>query len=295
MNNNLKNWSEIDDLQVLETSLTKTHVANENNLMLVDSNNLGYRWLKSKKHNSFGDEYLRTVESLGKSYSAKEIICLFDFGKSYYRMEIHPEYKSTRKKPETEEEQKHYDEFFECLNTLQELLPYDVYKYRGVEADDTITYFVENLKNHYDNIWIITSDRDMYQLVDDNIHIFNIFGRKEITVDSILIDYELNPSEYLLARLIEGDKSDSITGIEGVGPIRSQNLARTYKTLESLLKAIPIKGTSQYIKNLNANQEILSRNDRLINLKKHHEEAIKSGKGGDLTWKELQARVTSYT
>ena len=47
------------------------------------------------------------------------------------------------------------------------------------------------------------------------------------------------PSEYMLSRIIEGDKSDNILGIEGIGPKRAQTLAREYKTLDALIEALP--------------------------------------------------------
>ena len=107
----------------------------------------------------------------------------------------------------------------------------------------------------------------MYQLVDENISIFNIFGRKEVTLQTMQDDFDVTPSEYMLSRIIEGDKSDNILGIEGIGPKRAQALAREYKTLDSLLEALPIKGRSKYIQNLNAGHEQLIRNEKLINLK----------------------------
>ena len=85
----------------------------------------------------------------------------------------------------------------------------------------------------------------------------------------------------MLSRIIEGDKSDNILGIEGIGPKRAQALAREYKTLDNLLEALPIKGKSQYIQNLNAGKAQLIRNEKLINLKKYCVEAICAGKEGE--------------
>jgi len=85
----------------------------------------------------------------------------------------------------------------------------------------------------------------------------------------------------MLSRIIEGDKSDNILGIEGIGPKRAQALAREYKTLDTLLKALPIKGRSKYIQNLNAGHDQLVRNEKLINLKKYCVDAITAGKNGE--------------
>ena len=85
----------------------------------------------------------------------------------------------------------------------------------------------------------------------------------------------------MLSRIIEGDKSDNILGIEGIGPKRAQALAKEYNTLDNLITALPIKGRSKYIQNLNAGKEQLVRNEKLINLKAYCVDAICAGKEGD--------------
>lgn len=281
-----KGW---DDLSEVESY---TH---SNNLMLIDGNNLGYRWIGRTNYDSFEEEYISTIESLGRSYSATRIIVCFDFGRSYYRLAMHDKYKGTRKKPETEEEIAKYEAFFNCLNNVIKHLPMEYYKYRGIEADDIIAFFTENLSQKYDHTWIVSSDKDLYQVLSDKISIFNLFSRKEISEDSLLEDCGLTPEEYMLSRLMEGDKSDNIAGIEGIGPKRAQTIIREYKTLPELLKALPIKGKSKYITNLNAGAEILKINEQLINLKQHLEPSIKAGKDGDEVWKELNEIVNRRT
>ena len=275
-----KSWNDLADLQEPDYSTY-------NNLMIVDANNLSYRWLQRANYASFDADFIRTIQSLAKSYEASRTIVCFDFGKSYYRMDMHEEYKGTRKKPQDEDEVKKYEEFFAVLNALPDQLDDEVLKFRGVEADDILAWITQNISDRYDHTWIISSDRDLYQLIDENVSIFNIFGRKEVTLQSLQEDFQVNPSEYMLSRIIEGDKSDNILGIDGIGPKRAQTLAREYKTLDSLLAALPLKGKSKYIQNLNAGQDKLLRNEKLINLKKYCEEAICAGKEGDTPLERL--------
>jgi len=276
-----KSWNDLADLQAPDYSTY-------NNLMIVDANNLSYRWLQRPNYASFGADFIRTIQSLSKSYEAARTIVCFDFGKSYYRMDMHEEYKGTRKKPQDEEEIKKYEEFFTVLNDLPDQLDEEVLKFRGVEADDILAWITQNISDRYDHTWIVSSDRDLYQLIDNNISIFNIFGRKEVTLQTLKEDFEVDPSEYMLSRIIEGDKSDNILGIEGIGPKRAQGLAREYKTLDNLLAALPIKGRSKYIQNLNAGSNQLVRNEKLINLKKYCTEAICAGKHGDEPIEQLK-------
>jgi 5'-3' exonuclease len=277
-----KSWNDLADLQEPDYSTY-------NNLLIIDANNLSYRWLQRPNYASFGADFIRTIQSLAKSYEAARTIVCFDFGKSYYRMNMHEEYKGTRKKPKEEEEIKKYEDFFAVLNSLPEELDEEVLKFRGVEADDVLAWITQNVSDRYDHTWVVSSDRDLYQLVDENISIFNIFGRKEVTLQTLTQDFDVTPSEYMLSRIIEGDKSDNILGIEGIGPKRAQALAREYKTLDTLLEALPIKGRSKYIQNLNAGHEQLVRNEKLINLKKYCVEAITAGKNGEEPLEQLSS------
>ena len=271
---NTKSWNDLADLQQPDYS-------SYNNLLIVDANNLSYRWLQRPNYNSFGADFIRTIQSLSKSYEAARTIVCFDFGKSYYRMDMHEEYKGTRKKPQDEEEAKKYEDFFAVLNSLPDELDEEVLKFRGVEADDILAFITQNVSDRYDHTWVVSSDRDLYQLIDHNVSIFNIFGRKEVTIESLMEDYGTTPYEYMLSRIIEGDKSDNILGIEGIGPKRAQGLAKDHKEFNKLLESLPIKGRSKYIQNLNAGRDILLRNEKLINLKKYCEDAILSGKEGE--------------
>jgi len=277
-----KSWNDLE-------AVAQVDYSDYNNLLLIDANNVSYRFIQRANYNSYSEEFKRTIQSLAKSYKAKRTIVCFDFGKSYYRMNLLEDYKGTRKKPEDEAEQKRYDEFFEVLNRLPEELDEEVLKFRGVEADDLLAYLTQNVSTKYNHTWVVSSDKDIIQLIDSNISIFNIFSRKEITVTSLYDDMQITPSEFMLSRIIEGDKSDNIIGIEGIGPKRAQALAKEYKTLDNLLAALPIKGKSQYISNLNAGRDTLIRNEQLINLKKYCETAIAAGKDEPSPYDTLQS------
>ena len=274
-----------DDLAVLTTPSYKGY----ENLLLIYVNNLAYRWLHRINYNDFAHDYKRTVQSLAKSYEAIRTIICFDFGKSYYRMDMFDEYKGNRKKPKEEEEAKKYEEFFAVLNILPDELDEKCLKFRGVEADDILTYLVDNISINYEHTWIVSSDRDLYQLIDNNVSIYNIFGRKEVTEDSLKETFDISPNEYMLSRIIEGDKGDNIYGVEGIGPKRAQGLAKEYKTLNTLINALPIKGKAKYIQNLNASKDLLYRNEKLINLKTYNLEAITSGKYGEEPLNDLSS------
>ena len=184
-----KSWNDLADL------VAPSYNGYEN-LLLIDGNNLAYRWLQRINYNDFASDYKRTVQSLAKSYEAIRTIVCFDFGKSYYRMDMYDEYKQNRKKPKEEEEAKKYEDFFAVLNNLPEELE-ETLKFRGIEADDILAFLVDKLSINYEHTWVISSDKDLYQLIDNNVSIYNIFGRKEITKDILQETFDVTPDEYL--------------------------------------------------------------------------------------------------
>jgi 5'-3' exonuclease len=74
----------------------------KNTLLVVDSLNLAFRY-KHSGATDFAEDYLRTVQSLKKSYKASHVIMACDQGSSSYRKAIYPEYKQNRKDKQAEQ------------------------------------------------------------------------------------------------------------------------------------------------------------------------------------------------
>ena len=91
-------------------------------------------------------------------------------------MDMSEEYKANRKKPKEEAEIQRYDAFFEVLNNLPDMLDEEVLKFRGVEADDILANLVMKYENDskYDHIWVVSSDRDLHQLISEKTSILGV-------------------------------------------------------------------------------------------------------------------------
>ena len=141
----------------------KTIQETENTLMVVDSLNLAFRY-KHSGATDFAEDYLRTVQSLKKSYKASKVIIAGDQGSSSYRKTIYPEYKQNRKdkfENQTDAEKAAFELFFEdftkTLDYIQQETDYPVLRFPGVEADDIAAYIVSQKKSlNVDNIWLIS-------------------------------------------------------------------------------------------------------------------------------------------
>jgi len=245
------------------------------NLLIVDGLNVAFRW-KHQNILDFKYDYIRTIESLAKSYNAGTIIVCADGGSSY-RKEIYPEYKANRKEryaEQTEQEAKEFEmfmaEFADTLTLIKEKYP--VFHFRGVEADDIAAYITKNFD--FDDCWLISSDKDWDLLINDKVSRFSTVTRKETTVHNWDEHYDFNRDDYITFKCLTGDKGDNVPGVPGVGPKRAVQLMEQYGTVFDIYDACPLEGKYKYIQSVNENAEQLLTNVELMDLIAYCEDAI---------------------
>ena len=245
------------------------------NLLIVDGLNVAFRW-KHQNILDFKYDYIRTIESLAKSYNAGTIIVCADGGSSY-RKEIYPEYKANRKErfaDQTEQEAKEFEmfmaEFSDTLTLIKKKYP--VFHFRGVEADDIAAYITQSAE--YDDCWLISSDKDLDLLISDKVSRFSTVTRKETTVHNWDEHYDFEIEDYITFKCLTGDKGDNVPGVPGVGPKRAVQLMEQYGTVFDIYDACPIDGRYKYIQAVNENAEQLLTNVELMDLVTYCEDAI---------------------
>ena len=245
------------------------------NLLIVDGLNVAFRW-KHQNILDFKYDYIRTIESLAKSYKAGTIIVCADGG-STYRKEIYPEYKANRKErfaDQTEQEAKEFEmfmaEFQDTLTLIKQKYP--VFHFRGVEADDIAAYITLNFD--FDDCWLVSSDKDWDLLINDKVSRFSTVTRKETTVHNWDEHYDFDIEDYITFKCLTGDKGDNVPGVPGVGPKRAVQLMEQYGTVFDIYDACPLEGKYKYIQAVNENAEQLLQNVELMDLVTYAEEAV---------------------
>ena len=265
-------------------SFTSLVESDDHTVLVVDSLNLAFRW-KHQKALFFLDEYVRTVESLKKSYKASQVIILSDWGKSSYRREIYPEYKYNREKAREEqspEDEAYFEKFFEeylkIIEHYTTKTSYPTFRFHGVEADDIAAHIVSKRKDYgFSTLWLISSDRDWDLLCNEQTSRFSYVTRKEITFDNYNEHYEWTPEEYISIKCLQGDAGDNVPGVLKIGPKTAYKLVTEYGTALDIADAIPLPGKYVYIKNLNDfGADALRRNYQLMDLISFCDEAIGS-------------------
>ena len=245
------------------------------NLLIVDGLNVAFRW-KHQNITDFKYDYIRTIESLAKSYKAGTIIVCADGGSSY-RKEIFPEYKANRKERfanQTEQEEKEFEMFMAEFNDTLTLIreKYPVFHFKGVEADDIAAYITKEID--YDECWLISSDKDWDLLINDKVSRFSTVTRKETTVHNWDEHYDFEIEDYISFKCLTGDKGDNVPGVPGVGPKRAVQLLNQYGSVFDIYDACPLDGKYKYIQSVNENAEQLLTNVELMDLVTYCEDAI---------------------
>lgn len=269
----------------------------KNTLLIVDSLNLAFRY-KHSGATDFAEDYLRTVNSLKKSYKASHVIMACDQGSSTYRKELYPEYKQNRKDKQaeqTEAEAAAFELFFEdFLLTLEHIknnTNYPVIKFQGVEADDIAAYIVSQKKLlGFDEIWLISSDRDWDLLVEPGVSRFSYVTRKEVTHENWSEHYEWSQDEYISIKCLMGDTGDNVFGVPSIGPKRALGLVQEFGSTWDIIASIPLNGKYKYIQELNKCKDQLMLNYQLMDLVTHCAEAV----GAD-NCKEIDNILENYT
>lgn len=226
-------------------------------LLIVDCMNLAFRY-KHRGQTDFSADYLRTVDSLAKSYNCREVILTADFKYSKYRKDLSDDYKVDRKdkyKDQTEEEKKKAIEFFEGYETALEFMEikYPLLRFKYVEADDLAAYLVKELEDKFEHIWLISSDRDWDLLLSDKVSRFSFVSRKEFTIDNFYEEHACDsPEQYISIKVLQGDTGDSVAGVAGVGAKRAYSLVREHGSAMDIYLALPLPGKQKFVQNLNA-------------------------------------------
>lgn len=269
----------------------------KNVLLIVDALNLAFRY-KHSGATDFAEDYLRTVNSLKKSYKASHVVIASDQGSSTYRKELYPEYKQNRKDKQatqTDAEAAAFELFFEdflaTLEYIRENTEYPVVKFQGVEADDIAGYIVSKKEYlGFDEIWLISSDRDWDLLIQPGVSRFSYVTRKEITNDNWSEHYDWPQEDYISIKCLMGDSGDNVLGVPSIGPKRAQSLVQEFGTTWDIIASIPLNGKYKYIQELNKCKDQLMLNYQLMDLVTHCEEAV-----GPDNCKEIDQILELYT
>ena len=114
------------------------------------------------------------------------------------------------------------------------MLGFQILNHPYYEADDILGMISRYAIDHDMNCVLISSDRDMYQLVTDSVWVQSPRNNDLIDPAFIYNKYGLTPAQWIDLKCLQGDKSDNIPGIYGVGEATALKLMQQYGSLENI-------------------------------------------------------------
>lgn len=238
-------------------------------LVLIDGSSYLYRAfyalpnLKNSSGKNTGAIHgvINMLNKLMKTHNPDHIVVIFDAKGKNFRHEIYKDYKGTRKAmPEELVEQ------VQPIINFIESLGIKVIQIKGVEADDVIATLAKKFSNQNEKVIISSGDKDLAQLVDQNIELVNSFDNKLLDKKAIKEKFGVLPEKIFDYLVLVGDKSDNVPGVNKVGPKTAIDLLEKYKSLDGIIKNIEkLKG--KLYENFSNSLETIEIAKKLIQLK----------------------------
>ena len=214
-----------------------------NKLVVVDGNSIFYRSfyalpLLSNSEGEFSNavygfaiQILHIIQNIKPKY----IAVAFDVSKKTFRNEIFSDYKGTRK-PMPDELRSQ----IVPLKKMLSLMNIKCCEQEGIEGDDIIGIISKRFLDT--ETIIVTGDRDSFQLVDDTTKVYftkkGTSDLKIMGVAELKHEYGVSPKEFIDLKALQGDSSDNIPGVAGVGPKTATELIQKYGSIESVYENI---------------------------------------------------------
>ncbi len=172
--------------------------------------------------------FLKSVGYAIKLINPTRVVVVFDGnGGSQKRRKIYPDYKKGRRTrikfnrtyddlSSSDIEEKNLKKELMRLVSYLDVLPVTVMAIDNIEADDTIAYLCEeSFKDS--NVTIMSTDKDFLQLASERVKIWSPVKKKLFGCKEIVDEYGITCNNFIYYRIMEGDDSDNIPGIEGAG------------------------------------------------------------------------------
>ena len=186
--------------------------------------------------------FLRSLAFAINMIRPTRTIVVFDGkGGSNRRRKIFPQYKMGRKMSyrlnrahdflTREEEQQMMIRQLNRVVEYLECLPVSIMNMEQTEADDVIGYLSKHIYRN-SKTTIVSTDKDFLQLVDKNTNVYSPTKKKMYDEEKVFEEYGIHPKNFLLFRMFDGDKSDGIPGVNGIGK-------------KTLIKLFPFMETEQ--------------------------------------------------
>ena len=187
---------------------------------------------------------------------------IFDSARKNFRNEIYSEYKANRAEaPDDLAPQ------FEYIRKSVEAFNLPSIELLNYEADDLIATYAKKIIESGAKVTVISSDKDLMQLVSTKIRLFDPMKSKVIGEKEVFEKFGVKPNQVIDVQSLAGDSSDNIPGVPGIGVKTAAELINKYKNLDTLLKKASEIKQNKRRETLIANKDKALLSKQLVTLK----------------------------
>ena len=187
---------------------------------------------------------------------------IFDYSSKTFRKEIFPDYKANRSAPPEE-----LIPQFGLIRQATRAFNLPCIETDGFEADDIIATYARQAETTGADVTIISSDKDLMQLVSPNVHMYDSMKDKQIGIPDVIEKWGVTPDKMIDLQAMTGDSVDNVPGIPGIGPKTAAQLLEEFGDLDTLLaRAEEIKQQKRR-ENIIANADLARISRRLVTLR----------------------------
>ncbi len=208
--------------------------------------------------------FMNLIANIGKDFQTDYLVFALDSKGDTFRNEIYPKYKAHR--PDVPQD------LLAQLPVAIDLIDkmgFASAKMVGFEADDIIASLAHEGKNQGLNIRIVSHDKDLYQLIEEDILMFDPMKKKEITSSMCFEKYGVYPEQFTDYQSLLGDSADNVPGVKGVGAKTAEALIQQFGTLDEIYSNIDKIEKPRWQKLLIESKELAYISKQLVTL--HHD------------------------
>ena len=156
---------------------------------------------------------------------------IFDSSRVSFRNDIYPEYKANRSDPPEELVPQ-----FDLIRDATRAFNVPCIELPGFEADDLIATFARMAREEGHEVVIVSSDKDLMQLVGDGVSMLDPAKNLTIGREEVVERFGVGPESVIDVQALAGDSTDNVPGVPGIGVKTAAELIRTYGDLDTLLQ-----------------------------------------------------------
>ena len=205
---------------------------------------------------------LRDARGTDVAATPTHLAVIFDYSSKTFRKDLYDAYKANRSAPPEELVPQ-----FGLIREATRAFNLPCIETEGFEADDIIATYARQAEAVGADVTIVSSDKDLMQLVTSNVSMYDSMKDKQISIPEVIEKWGVPPEKMIDLQAMTGDSTDNVPGIPGIGPKTAAQLLEEYGDLETLLaRAGEIKQAKRR-ENIIANADLARLSRQLVELK----------------------------